>query len=203
MRTHGWAGSVPGDDAEAVQRIVEAAGELIEDGHSVNINRLARHVGVTRPTLYRYFPDSDAVLRAVAAAATADLLSGLSRALGGISDPVEAVVEGIAASFELLRANKRFALLFDPTGLSSTLQDVTSDVAITSGRAIIDNLGIDWRESGWADADLDGLVEFMLRMLQSLLIDPGDHAQSGEELRTFLHRWVAPSVAIGSRPVSK
>ena len=41
----------------------------------------------------------------------------------------------------------------------------------------------------------------MLRMLISLIVDPGDRAQTREALRNFLDRWVAPpwraSAAIG------
>ena len=109
--------------------------------------------------------------------------------------PAEAVVEGIATCYELLRDNRRFALLFDRSGSGGVLEDVTSESAVGAGRAILGSLGVDWQQAGWDDDDLDGLVEFMLRMLISLIVDPGDRAQTREALRNFLDRWVAPAVA--------
>ena len=44
------------------------------------------------------------------------------------------------------------------------------------------------------------LVEFMLRIFQSLVIDPGRPPHRGKELRAFLRRWVAPAI---SAPVSQ
>lgn len=34
----------------------------------------------------------------------------------------------------------------------------------------------------------------MLRMLQSLIVDPGRPARTGKGLRSFLEDWIAPSV---------
>jgi hypothetical protein len=42
---------------------------------------------------------------------------------------------------------------------------------------------------------MDGLVEFMLRIFQSLVIDPGHPPHQGKELRGFLRRWVAPAIS--------
>jgi hypothetical protein len=39
------------------------------------------------------------------------------------------------------------------------------------------------------------LVEFMLRLFQSLVIDPGRPPHKAKELRAFLRRWVAPAIS--------
>ena len=195
MRTHGWAGSTPADNEAAVKRILDGAASLIEEGRAVSVQSVARQVGITRQTLYRYFPDAESIQREVAREASADLLAGLATALADVVDPAEAVVEGIATCYELLRDNRRFALLFDRSGSGGVLEDVTSESAVGAGRAILGSLGVDWQQAGWDDDDLDRLVEFMLRMLISLIVDPGDRAQTREALRNFLDRWVAPAVA--------
>ena len=41
---------------------------------------------------------------------------------------------------------------------------------------------------------LDGLVESMLRTLQSFIVDPGGPARQGDGLRAYLRDWVAPAV---------
>lgn len=46
--------------------------------------------------------------------------------------------------------------------------------------------------------ELDRLVEFMLRIFQSLVIDPGRPPHRGKELRAFLRRWVAPAISVNA-----
>ena len=43
-------------------------------------------------------------------------------------------------------------------------------------------------------AELDELGEFTLRMLQSLVLDPGTPRRSGSALRGFLRRWAGPAI---------
>jgi hypothetical protein len=42
---------------------------------------------------------------------------------------------------------------------------------------------------------MDGLVEFMLRLFQSLVIDPGQLPRQGKDVRDFLRRSVAPAIS--------
>ena len=54
MRTHGWAGSTPASDGEAVARILAAARKAIDArGADISIADVARTLGVTRQTVYR------------------------------------------------------------------------------------------------------------------------------------------------------
>ncbi|CAO5159082.1 DNA-binding transcriptional regulator, AcrR family [Frankia sp. AiPs1] len=68
MRRHGWGGSPPGDEVEAREWILDAAVRCLDrDGPAVtSISAVATELGVTRPTIYRYFPGSDELLAAVA-----------------------------------------------------------------------------------------------------------------------------------------
>ncbi|MFW0785290.1 TetR/AcrR family transcriptional regulator [Gordonia sp. CPCC 206044] len=201
MRTHGWAGSTPVDDDEAAKRIVMAAGELIDDGvTSVNIRQIAQKLSISRQTVYRYFPDTDALVRAAAEHATDEFLRGLADSLRGLTDPAEATVEGIAVTYERLRAHRRFGILFAPAENGRFIAVVTSPEAITLGKVIVEQFDVDWDQFGWTADDLDELVEMMLRMVQSLLADAGDPPRSPAELRRYLHRWVAPAIQGRCRP---
>jgi len=62
-----WAGRPPADDAEATQRIRDAARRCIDrNGVNVRIAEVARELGVSRPTIYRHYASGRAVLLAVA-----------------------------------------------------------------------------------------------------------------------------------------
>ena len=199
MRTHGWGGATPpGDDDEAARRIVVAAGELMDSGAAgVNIRQVAQKLGVARQTVYRYFPDTNALLAATAEHATDEFLTDLARSLAGQTEPSRAVVEAIATTFERLRENRRFSLLFTRNGTGRFSAEVTSPQAVALGRVIVEHLDVDWAAHGWGDEDINELVEVMLRFVQSLLLDPPNPGRTPAQLRGFLQRWVG--VAVDSR----
>ncbi|MGW4096533.1 hypothetical protein [Mycobacterium sp. NPDC004974] len=69
------------------------------------------------------------------------------------------------------------------------------DLAIEFGKSILRRFDIDWSAVGFDGDALDQLVEFMLRTLQSFIIDPGGPSRRDSELRTYLRDWVAPAVS--------
>ncbi|MEV4238178.1 MULTISPECIES: TetR/AcrR family transcriptional regulator [unclassified Nocardia] len=197
MRTHGWAGARPTSDAEAVDRILEAARSAIERGIEPGIADIARTLGVTRQTVYRYFPGTEALLEAAAVRAAGDFLDRLATDLAGISDPATAVVEGIALTLERLPLEPQVALLMTPGRRSGLAAGVTSSIARDFGRSILDRFDVDWAAAGFDDGSRDELVEMMLRTLQSFIIDPGEPARDGEDMRRYLRCWVAPALEPG------
>ena len=63
MRSHGWSGNAPASDEEAIDRILDVADAIIaERGSAVRIADVARTLGVTRQTVYRYFPGTEELL---------------------------------------------------------------------------------------------------------------------------------------------
>lgn len=194
MRRHGWSGDIPSDDDEAVARIIAATRSAIDERGTVSVSEVARTLGVTRQTIYRYFPTHEALLGATALSSVDDFLDRLAAHLGSITDPTEAVVEGIAYTFEQLAHDKYLSLVFQPGKADAFAAGVTSDVAISFGRSILQRFDVDWAAAGFTDGKLDELVEVMLRTLQSLIVDPGRPARTGTKLRSFLGVWIAPSV---------
>ena len=196
MRTHGWSGAKPADDDEAIARILDAARRRIDrSGTDFGISDVAKDVGVTRQTVYRYFSSTEALLFATSVAEVGPFLDSLATHVRRIHDPAEAVVEGIAHTLERLPQERYLGLLLTPGKASAFSADVTSDMAVSFGRSLVERFNVDWSSVGIADGDLDQLVEFMLRIFQSLVIDPGRPPRQGKELRAFLRRWVAPAIA--------
>lgn len=195
MRTHGWSGAKPADDEEAVARLLAAARRRIDQsGMNFGISDVAKDVGVTRQTVYRYFASTEALLIATAVAEVDPFLDGLADHLRSIRDPADAVVEGIAHTLERLPEERYMNLLLAPGKASAFSAGVTSDMARMFGRSIVERFDVDWSSAGFPGDELDHLVEYMLRILQSLVIDPGRPPRVGEELRAFLRRWVAPAI---------
>lgn len=196
MRTHGWSGAAPSTDEEAVARILDAAGKAIDArGAEFSISDVARTLGVTRQTVYRYFPSTDALLQASAQRAATGFLDRLADHLQGLTDPQEAVAEGIATALEWLPQDKHMGLLLIPARASEFSQTVTSDVALAFANSMLRRFDVDWAALGFDDHALDELAEHLLRIIQSFVIDPGRPPRRGPELRGYLRRWVGASVA--------
>jgi AcrR family transcriptional regulator len=203
VRTHGWSGSAPATDDEAVARILDAAGKAIDErGADFSIADVARTLGVTRQTVYRYYPSTDALLVAAAVHAASEFLERLAQHLRGITEPVEAVAEAIATALEWLPKDKHIGLLVVPGRATAHTESVTSDVALQFANAMLRRFDVDWAGRGFTDDDLDELAEHLLRIIQSFVIDPGRPPRTGEDLRDYLRRWVGAAVTVrSSRPV--
>ena len=196
MRTHGWSGSAPATDEEAVARILDAAGKAIDArGADISIADVARTLGVTRQTVYRYFPSTDALLVAAAVHAAGDFQDRLAAHLRGVTDPVAAVTEAIATALEWLPKDKHIGLLITPgANPNPHTQSVTSDVALQFANSMLRRFDVDWAAAGFTDDDLDELAEHLLRIIQSFVLDPGRPPRRGVELRDYLRRWVGTAV---------
>lgn len=194
MRRHGWSGDIPADDAAAVRRIIGAARASIDDRGSVTVSEVAAALGITRQTVYRYFPTLEALLAGTALSAVDGFLDRLAADLQAITDPTEAVVEGIAYTLEQLPHDRYLGLVMQPGKASAFTAGIISEMSISFGRSILDRFSVDWAAEGFSGGSLDELVEFMLRTLQSFILDPGGPSRHGDELRGYLHRWIAPAV---------
>lgn len=195
MRTHGWSGAAPASDDEAIARILDAAVKAIDArGADFSIADIARTLGVTRQTVYRYFSSTDALLVAAAVHSASGFLDRLASHLQGISDPSDAVAEAVATALEWLPQDKHLGLLIEPGRPNMHTEGVTSDVALDFAHSMVRRLDVDWTGLGFSDADLDELAEHLLRIIQSFVIDPGRPPRRGEELRDYLRRWVGAAI---------
>jgi AcrR family transcriptional regulator len=196
MARHGWRGAPPRDDEDAAERIIEAAMRCI-DRHGAaktTLSDVAAELGVTRQTVYRYFPSTDELFGAVGRAAADNYLDRLAVHLAGTTDPAELVVEALAFTLERLPAEPYLSLLL-ATGRSEAFsRGVMSPAASAFGREMLSRTDVDWPAAGYSDGELTELVRFLLRNLQSLAIDPPVPHSEGPALRAYLRRWVAPSI---------
>jgi AcrR family transcriptional regulator len=149
VRTHGWSGSAPATDEEAISRILDAAGQAIDaQGADFSIADVARTLGVTRQTVYRYFPSTDALLVAAAVHAASGFQDRLAAHLRGITDPADAVAEAVATTLEWLPEDKHLGLLLIPGRPNPHTESVTSDVAQDFARAMLRQFDVDWAGIG-------------------------------------------------------
>ncbi len=195
MRSHGWSGNAPATDEEAIDRILDAADEIISRrGSSMRIADVARTLGVTRQTVYRYFPGIQALLIASAMRSAHGFLDQLAEHISGLTEPVAAIVEGVAFAAETLAGDRQIETLLRHGAQDGSNVSLTSDTARAFGRSMLHRLDVDWDKHGFDEAALDELAEISLRTLHSMLIDPGQPPRNGIELRHFVSRWLGPAI---------
>jgi AcrR family transcriptional regulator len=196
MRSHGWAGNTPASDEEAIERILNAADKIIDKhGSAMRIADVARVLGVTRQTVYRYFPGTQALLVATAMRSADGFLDHLATHLQGVTDPVVAVTEGVAFAVERLASDNQVEFVLNQRNRGGQTVSIVSDTALAFGRSMLHRFDIDWEQHGFDEAGLDELNEFSLRLLHSFLADPGRPPRSGGDLRRYLTRWIGPAIA--------
>ena len=194
MRTHGWGGVPPADDAEAQRRILTAAQQCIDElGASIGITEVARSLGVTRPTVYRYYPSTEDLLIAVVVDSTSGFMERVyDHFPADAAAPERAVTEAVARVLAQL-PHERYLWVMLTSGRASLFsRGVTSPMSLNFGREIVQRLPVNWAEHGVDEADLAELTEHVVRTIQSFMLDPG--TRSEEQLRAYLDRWLAPGV---------
>ena len=195
MRSHGWSGDTPASDAEAIARILDAADRIVaERGPTLRIADVARALGVTRQTVYRYFPSSEALLVTSAMRSADGIIDRVAERVRGIADPFAAMVESVAYAAENLAGDRQFDNLLTQRGDGGAITSLTSDTALAFGRSLLRRFDVDWELHGFDDAALDEIAEVSLRTLHSILIDPGEPPRAGSALRRFVARWLGPAV---------
>ncbi len=202
MRSRGWAGVTPASDEEAIARILDAVDQVVaEQGAALRLADVARRLGVTRQTVYRYFPNADALLMASAMRAVNGFIDQVITSVGGITDPVTVMVEIVAFAVENLAGDPQLEGLLAPGTGGRAATSLTSETAMTFCLSALRRLDVDWPLHGFDAAGLARLAEMTLRTVQSLLTDPGHPPREGVALRHFVTQWLGP-VILGQRVAS-
>lgn len=97
------------------EAILDAARRSLVDGgiDGFSLRRLAAELGVTAPSLYRFFDSKDAIVTAIADAEFAQLIDAIDAAAAQHEDPVEQIKAQSRAYVECAVANPAlFAVMF-------------------------------------------------------------------------------------------
>src|SRR4051812_46143758 len=196
MGNHGWGGRPPASEAEARQRIIDATSRCV-DRYGVaktTLSDVATELGVTRQTVYRHFARISDIIGEVAAQGADTFVDRLVAHLRGITDPAEAVVEGLVFCVRTIPAEPRVSLLLQLGDSEAFGRGATTGPTIAYGARMLRRYPVDWADAGITDADLHGLAEIIMRLLTSLLQHPGNPPLEEVQLRALLNRWLAPAL---------
>ena len=201
MGHHGWQGNPPRTEDDARQRIIAATvscvGRLGPARTTVSV--VAAELGVTRQTVYRYYPSHAELLGAVAQAGLADFVERMTKHLSGFTTPADVAIESIVFCVETIPREPSIGLLFQAGEAEVFSREATSSMAFAVGADILRRIPVDWSEIGVQDSELDGLAEMLMRLFASFLQYPADPPYSSDDIRRMARRWLGPALRAENR----
>jgi AcrR family transcriptional regulator len=201
MGYHGWQGNPPRTEDEARRRIVEAATACIDRAGlaRTSLSDIAAEAGVTRQTVYRYFPRLPDILAAVAIAGVEAFAERMARHLATFDSPAEVAVESVLFSLRTVPREPYLGLLLEAGEADVFTGAVASAQSFALGARILRDTPVDWASVGVrTEDDFQGLAEILMRLFLSFLQYPptlGD-----DDLRALVRRWIGPAL-VSREPV--
>jgi AcrR family transcriptional regulator len=197
MGYHGWHGDPPRSEELARERLITAANRCIDrvGVAKTTLTEVAIDAGVTRQTVYRYYPSLADLLRAVAESGAAAFVDRMQTHLCEHCLPVDVVIEAIVFCLQELPREPRIGILLYTDDEDLFGRGITSSTGFDLGAQFLRQLPVDWLASRITDSDLDGLAELMLRLIGSLTQHPSATPRTADETRSYLRRWLGPALA--------
>ena len=181
--------------AAARERLLDAAVRCVARAGvmGANIAAVAAEAGVSRPTVYRYFADHQALVEATLFHAGRDLAERLGAQLRRFAAPAEMAVEAVRFVLREIPREPVLGAMWGAAALdASALGSITRRPVLEWSRAALDDLV---RAARWSDEEAGEMLEVMLRMLLSLLAAP-EPRRSDAALRAFLMRRLVPALGL-------
>jgi AcrR family transcriptional regulator len=181
---------------ETQQRILDAAIRCVKERgvEKTNLNDIAKEAGVTRPTVYSYFPNRKDIIR------TALLQSGYAFAdrllihINTFKRTADRLVETVIFALNEMPKEPYLAIITKADLSEYINEDALSD---EEGLAICLSLFQEiFKSEQINNDDLLEVTELTTRLMLSLLIMQGPVPRTEEELRAFLKKRLLPSVAL-------
>jgi AcrR family transcriptional regulator len=195
MGRKGWAGAPPADDDEARKRIVDATLRLVDQrgAAQTTVSDVADELGITRRTVYRYFAGTDELFTTVADIALQGFVAEVEKITADM-DVAGQLVEVVAYIIERLPREPQLVLLLANDRSNLFSRAMLGPTAIARCHAMLQATHVRWADLGYDDDTIDELIEFLLRIIQSMVITPPEPPRSKVELRNYLHRWIGPAL---------
>jgi AcrR family transcriptional regulator len=180
--------------AVAAERILDVAGQCFAERGvaGATMGDIAAAAGCSRPTIYRYFQDRDALRMAFVHREARRIGARIAADAEAAADPTARLVDAMVEALSRVRSDPVLAAWFRGDQ-RSTATDIaaTSQVILAITAAFLGDP---------TDDDIRDRARWVVRIVLSLLNDPGD---SEAEERRLLQRYLAPVVVPVERPTPR
>lgn len=185
-----------GKRAATRHRLMDVCAALVvRDGfEAVSMSAVAEQAGVTRQTVYRYFPNAREVVRATLMRGGRELLEGQILVFEKEGDPRDLLVEAVMAALQTIRDNALLRTAWASRDYpQAMLRSVFAPAFVARG---VEGLTPIARKLGWSDAETREAYEIIARSVLSLLTIPPSDRLSEDALRGVLRRRLPPALGL-------
>jgi AcrR family transcriptional regulator len=181
-----WLSEIPA--SVAAERILDAAGRCFARAgvRATSVGDVAREAGCSRPTVYRYFEDRQALRTAFAHREARRLGHAVRHTVAGIEDPAERLVEAVMAALRGVRSDPTLAAWYGAA-------DAATAGALAGSSDVIHSLAAGFVGRMGSEA-IDERARWVVRVTVSLLAHPG---RDDADERAMLHRFLVPAILGG------
>ena len=186
------------DSAQGVrERVLETSKAIYtnSDLGSVTMDEVAKAAGVGRATLYRHFRNRDDLVLAVIETEAVAIAGRVEKKIRGFDSPAQHIIEGMVQAMDEINKSQLFRAIFQSGGSS-----IVNRLLFDTDR--LTNIGLEImlpvvqraQQSGELNTamSLEMLVEWIMRMLISLITVPSKQLNSKRAVRKMLYATMLP-----------
>ena len=163
--------------------------------NGATMDDVAKAAGVGRATLYRHFKGRDELLLAVIETEAVAIAQRVEKKIRKISSPGEYIIEGMLQAMDEIGKSELFSSMLLP-GNSSVVNRLLfdSDRLINVGLEIMLPVVQRAEKTGKLSTDMNSemLMEWIMRMLVSLITVPSKQLNSKRAMRSMLYATMLP-----------
>lgn len=191
-------GGFTGKRAATRDRLMDACAALIvRDGfEAVSMTAVAEEAGITRQTVYRYFPNAREVVRATLMRGGRELLEGQLLVFRQEGDPRDLLLDAVMSALGVIRHNPLLRTAWDSRDYPQAILRSIFDPAITERG--VEGLRPIASRLGWSERDTREAYETMARTVTSYLTVPPDPRLGDDALRDMLRRRLLPALGLSA-----
>ena len=188
-----------GKRAATRDRLLDACGALIVRAgfEAVTMTAVAEEAGITRQTVYRYFPNARDLVRATLLRGGRRVLDGQLLVFRGVGEPGALLVEAVLSAIRAVRSDPLLTAAWSARENPQALVRSIFDPSFTSDGA--EGLRPIARRLGWTDQDAREAYEMIARTVISYLTLPPPEPMDESALRDVLERRLLPALGLPAR----
>ncbi|MFN6554240.1 TetR/AcrR family transcriptional regulator [Mycolicibacterium septicum] len=193
-----WGSSIPQDRDSARDRLLDAAERCLENrgAGGTTMEDVGREAGVSRATVYRYFPNREAVVSGVIMRATERYLVRIRPTVFAHGDLGSALIDFVEIAVRAARRERFIGMIFGTdvelagVGLSEGTSTSLFELVTEFLRPVF---ATHWTQLA-PGVSVDDASEWILRTILSLLTVRGPRERSRDGLRGYLERLLLPAI---------